>query len=153
MPTMTSGNGQFTPSTSADNFVWDSQSVGVFGKAVAIAWGGSSTTSTGYRTRWTRPTAGASGTFTALGNAYHQPNYLVFGSRIGTFTQQATLAADPSSNLFATDWNAQGGVGMIIMPLANPWWIVNGIQQGQICCRNTKGVDASLSSYEITIEE
>lgn len=153
MPTMTSGNGQFTPATSNDNWTWDSQSAGVFGKAVAIAWGGSATTSTGYRTRWTRPTAALGGTFSALTNAYHQPNYTSFGSRVGTFTLAGTLAGDPSGNLFATDWNAQGGVGMIVMPLANPWWIVNGVLQGQISCRNTKGTDASLSSYEVTIEE
>ena len=153
MPTMTSGNGAFTPSTSADNWTWDSQSAGVFGKAVAIAWGGSSTTSTGYRTRWMRPTNGQSGTFTSLTNAYHQPNYQTFGSRIGTFTQNFPLPTDPAGNLFATDWNAQGGVGMIIMPLANPWWVATGVLQGALSCRNIAGVDAAGSEYSVSWEE
>jgi hypothetical protein len=154
MPTLTSGNGQFTPSTSTSNWNWDAnQIVGGFGKAVAIAWGGSATTSTGYRTRWYRPTANESGTFTALTAAYHQPNYATFTTRVGTWTQAGTAPADPAGNLFATDWNSQGGVGMIVMPLANPWWNVSGVLQGQVSCRNTKGTDASLSSYEITVEE
>ena len=157
MPTMTSGNGAFTPSTSADNWVWDTQSTNIFGKVVAIGWGGRLTTSTAYRTRWTRPTTAAAGTFTALTSAYHQPNYTSFGSRVGTFSNNATLAADPGGNLWAQDWNAQGGVGMIVMPLANPWWCVGaagaGALQGQIACRNVAGTDASGSSYEVTIEE
>lgn len=153
MPTYTSGNGAFTPSTSTDNWTLDSQTAGVFGKVVAVGWGGRLTTSTGYRTRWTRPTGAASGAFTALTNAYHQPNYVTFGSRTGTFATPATLAADPGGNLWAQDWNAQGGVGDIIHPLANPWWFVNGVLQGQISCRNIAGTDANGSSYEVTVEE
>jgi YD repeat-containing protein len=153
MPTLTCGNGAFTPATNQDNWTLDSQTSGVFGKVVAIGWGGRMTTSTGYRTRWTRPTTGGSSTFTALTNAYHQPNYTSFGARIGTFATAPTLASDPAGNLWAQDWNAQGGVGAIVMPLANPWWIVNGILQGQISCRNIAGTDANGSSYEVTYEE
>lgn len=153
MPTYTSNNGAFTPSTSQDNWTLDSQSTGVFGKIVMIGWGGQLTTSSGYRTRWTRPTAAGSSTFTALTNAYHQPNYTSFGSRVGTFATPPTLAADPSGNLWGQSWNAQGGVGVIVPPLANPWWFVNGALQGQISCRNINGVDANGSSYDVTVEE
>ena len=156
MPTMTSGNGAFTPSTSSDNWTWDTQTAGVFGKVVAIGWGGRETTSTNYRTRWTRPTTVASGTFTALTSAFHQPNYTSFGSRVGTFSIVGLVTADPGNNLWAQDWNGQGGVGMIVMPLANPWWGVFGITAGagqQISCRNVAGTTASASSYEVTIEE
>lgn len=153
MPTMTAGNGAFTPSTTQDNWTWDTQTAGVFGKVVAIGWGGRLTTSTNYRTRWFRPATSATGTFTTLSPAYHQPNYTSFGSRIGTFVTSSTAQTDPGGNLWAQDWNAQGGVGMIVMPLANPWWGVNGVLQGQICCRNVSGTDANGSSYEITVEE
>lgn len=153
MPTYTSGNGAFTPSTSQDNWTLDAQTAGVFGKVVAIGWGGSLTTSTAYRTRWTRPTTIGSSTFTALTNAYHQPNYTSVGSRVGTFATAPVLASDPAGNLWAQNWNAQGGVGMIVMPLANPWWISQGILTGQISCRNIQGTDASGSSFEVTIEE
>ena len=154
MPTMTAGNGQFTPNVTLSNYNWDvSTTSGGFGKAVAIAWGGSATTSTGYRTRWYRPTTVEGGTFTALTSGFHQPNYVTFTSRVGTWTGGGVAPADPAGNLFATDFNSQGGVGMIVMPLANPWWLVNGVLTGQIACRNTKGTDASLTSYEITVEE
>ncbi len=153
MPTYTSGNGGFTPSLSSDIWTWDTQTAAVFGKVVAIGWGGREVTSTAYRTRWCRPTSAATGTFTALTNAYHQPNYVTFGSRVGTFTLVATLPSDPAGNLWAQDWNGQGGVGMIVMPLANPWWGVNGALQGQISCRNSAGVGGSTTSYEATVEE
>lgn len=153
MPTYTSGNGAFTPATNQDNWTLDSQTAGVFGKIISVGWGGRLTTSTGYRTRWTRPTTAGSSTFTALTNAYHQPNYASVGSRVGTFATAPTLAADPAGNLHAQDWNAQGGMGMVVMPLANPWMFVNGILQGQISCRNIAGTDASGSSYEVTVEE
>lgn len=153
MPTYTSGNGAFTPSTTQDNWTLDTQSSGVFCKVVGIGWGGQLTTSSGYRTRWTRPTTLGSSTFTALTNAYHQPNYTAVGSRVGTFATQPVLAADPAGNLWAQSWNAQGGVGAIYMPLANPWWAVNGVLQSQISCRNINGVDANGSSYEVTVEE
>jgi|GEM_PF-5615838 len=153
MPTLTCGNGAFTPATNQDNWTLDSQTAGVFGKVIAIGWGGRLTTSTGYRTRWTRPTTIGSSTFTALTSAFHQPNYATFGARVGTFATAPVLASDPAGNLWAQDWNAQGGVGMVVMPLANPWWIVNGILTGQISCRNIAGTDASGSSYEVTYEE
>lgn len=155
MPTFTSGNGAFTPNTSNDNWNLDvnTATAGTFGKVVAIGWGGQLTTSTGYRTRWTRPQTAASSTFTALSLQAHQPNYQNAGARVGTWAVQAALFTDPNSNLWAQSWNGQGGVGMIVFPLANPWWFVTGAMQGQISCRNVSGTDASGSSYEVTWEE
>ncbi len=153
MPTMTGGNGAFTPSTGSDNWTLDSQNAGVFGKVIAIGWGGRLTTSTGYRTRWSRPNTSGTSTFTTLSPAFHQPNYTAFGSRIGTFATVTTYQVDPSGNLWAQDWNAQGGLGMIVMPLANPWWFVNGVLQGQIGCRNVAGTDANGSEYLVSVEE
>lgn len=153
MPTFTSGNGAFSPLTTQDNYTLDSQSAGVFAKVIAIGWGGDLTTSTGYRTRWTRPTTIGSTTTTVLTLAAHQPNYNTAGARVATFSTAPVLAADPSSNLWAQNWNAQGGLGIVVLPLANPWWIVNGILTGQISCRNVVGTDASGSSYEVTWEE
>lgn len=152
MPTYSSGNGAFTPATNQDNYTVDSQTAGVFGKVIAIGWGGRLTTSTGYRTRWTRPTTIGSSTFTALTLSYHQPNYVTVGSRVGTFATAPILPADPI-NLWGQDWNAQGGVGVIVMPLANPWWFVNGVLTGQISCRNIAGTDANGSSYDVSVEE
>lgn len=152
MATATVNNGAFTPATNQDNYTIDSQSAGVFGKVVAIGWGGRLTTSTGYRTRWTRPTTIGSSTFTALTLEYSQPNYVTMGARAGTFATAPVLPADPA-NLWGQDWNAQGGVGILIMPLANPWWFVNGVLTGQISCRNVAGTDANGSTYTGTWEE
>jgi hypothetical protein len=153
MPTFAGGNGAFTPSTSQDNWILNAGSAGLFGKVVAFSWGGRLTTSTGYRTRWTRPTTGASGTFTSLTPAVAQPNYAAPGLSFGTYATAATLAGDPAGNLWAQDWNAQGGSGAIVLPLANPWWVVNAVLTGQISCRNVAGTDANGSTYGLTWEE
>lgn len=147
------GNGAFTPSTAVDNWVLDAQAVGNLGKVSQIGWGGRLTTSTGYRTRWTRPTTNANTTFTSLNPVSGTPTATP-GCRLGTFSVSATLAADPS-NLFAQDWNAHGGVGFIQMPLASPWYVVFGATAGfqQIVCRNVAGVDANGSDYTVNWDE
>src|SRR5258708_8629028 len=117
MPTLTCGNGAFTPATNQDNYTVDSQTAGVVGKVLAIGWGGRLAASTGYRTRWTRPTTQGTSTFTALTSGFHQPNYTSFGGRVGTFVTAPVLAADPAGNLCPQDWNAQGGGGMLVLPL------------------------------------
>lgn len=152
MASYNASQGVHTPSTTQDNWTLDSQSSGIFGKVVAIGWGGRLTSSTGYRTRWVRPSTAGASTFTALTLQALQPNYTTFGSRVGTFATAPVLPADPIA-LWSQDWNAQGGVGMIVMPLANPWWFVNGKLEGQISCRNIAGTDANGSSYDVTVEE
>lgn len=155
MPTFNAGNGAFTPSTTNDNWTLDAVGTGVFGKIVSIGWGGSLTTSTGYRTRWVRPTAAGVGGKTALTIGFSQPNYATaaFTATSTYATTQPVLPTDPAGNLYATNWNGQGGLGVIIHPLANPWWVVTGVLQGALSCRNTFGVDANASSYQMTWEE
>lgn len=155
MPTFTAGNGAFTPATTNDNWTLDAVGTGVFGKVVAIGWGGRLTTSTGYRTRWVRPTTAGVGGKTALTIGFHQPNYTTaaFTATSTYATTQPVLPADPAGNLWAQDWNAQGGVGMIVLPLANPWFVSTGVLQGALSCRNIAGTDANGSSYEVTWEE
>ena len=68
-------------------------------------------------------------------------------------TTQSTLAADPAGNLHRQDWNGQGGLGFVALPLANPWWISSGVLQSTIACRNTHGTDANASSYHVVWEE
>jgi len=155
MPTFEGGNGAFTPSTTNDCWTLDfGVTAGTFGKITMIGWGGRLTTSTGYRTRWTRPTAAGTGTRTNITLQYAQPNYIAAGGVLtSTYgTAQPTLPADPS-NLWSQDWNAQGGVGAIALPLNNPWWAVNGVLQGSISCRNVAGTDANGSEYSVQWEE
>lgn len=155
MPTFSGGNAAFTPSTTNDCWTIDSVGTGVFGKVISFSWGGSLTTSTGYRTRWTRPTAAGTGGKTAITLAFNQPNYTAAAFTLtSTYaTTQPTLAADPAGNLHRQDWNGQGGLGYIALPLNNPWWISTGVLQAALSCRNTLGTDASASSYHVSWEE
>jgi len=154
MPTFSGGNGAFTPSTTNDNWTVDSVGTGVFGKIIAIGWGGRLITSTGYRTRWVRPSAAGTGGKTALTVNGHQPNYntAAFTLTSTYATTQPTLPADPAA-LWGQDWNAQGGLGVMVFPLANPWWVSTGVLQGALSCRNIAGTDSNGSSYDVTWEE
>jgi hypothetical protein len=154
MSNFSGGNGVFTPATNADNFVLDAQATGNIGKVAQIGWGGRLTTSTGYRTRWSRPTTNATSTFTSLVPSAGTPTATPT-CRLGTFLTAAVLATDPGGNLFQQDWNAHGGVGFIQMPLASPWYVVFSATAGyqQVACRNVAGVDANGSSYTISWDE
>lgn len=147
------GNGAFTPATNADNWVLDADTAGDIGKIISIGWGGRLTTSTGYRTRWARPSTNAGSTFTNLNPQAGVPG-VTAGCRLGTFATAATLPTDPA-NLHAQDWNAHGGLGFIVMPLSSPWYVVNSATAGhqQVACRNVAGVDANGSSYQVSWEE
>jgi hypothetical protein len=149
------GNGAFTPSTAVDNYTLDTTTAGVIANIRSIGWGGSGTATTGYRTRWTRPTAVGTGAQTTIAVGLASPNDAVNGAKLvaSYATTPGTLAADPAGNLHAQDWNVYGGIGYVVFPLADPWLAINGVLQGAIACRNTKGTDASLSSYQIQWEE
>lgn len=154
MAQFTGNQGAFTPSTTADNWVLDANAAGEVGYVKWFGWGGRGTTSTGYRTRWARPTANASSTFTTL-----TPQSTRTGPaatcQFGTFATNATLGADPGNNLFAIDWNVLGGGGQIVLPIGGEWTVVSSATAGhqQIACRNVAGVDANQSSYNVTWEE
>jgi hypothetical protein len=156
MPSFNAGNAAFTPPITNDNWTLDAQSTtGVFARVTQVSWGGSGTSSIGYRTRWTRPSTDGSSTFTAITFAGNNPNYVTPALQFGTFATAPTVVADPGTNLFSMDWNVQGGGGILILPLAQPWWLLGGgtSNKQQLSCRNTKGGDASLSSYSVTWEE
>lgn len=158
MPSFAAGNGQFTPSTTVGNWHLDAgTSPPTMGRVTQISWGGSGASSIGYRTRWTRPsTLGATASAGTL--AYNNPNYASAGCAFNlSYTTAPLWTADPGNNLYATDWNVQGGSGILVLPLAQPWWIFalasGGANKQQLSCVNTKGLDASLSSYNVAWEE
>lgn len=156
MPTFAASRDNFTPSTSNDNWTLDyNATAGTFGKVVQFGWGGELTTSTAYNTRWCRPTTKGAGSGTAITLAPHQPNFgSAGGSVYSTYaTTQPALPATGASDLWNQAWNAQGGVGVVVLPLANPWWVANGAGQASISCRNIAGTDANGSSYSVVFEE
>ena len=154
---MFAGNqGAFTPATNADNWVLDANTAGDVARIKMIGWGGRGTTSTGYRTRWARPSTNASSTFStlnpqAVGPAVTATTLMQFG----TFATAATLGTDPGNNLFAIDWNVLGGGGVIVLPIGGEWTVVSSATAGhqQVSCRNVAGTDANLSSYSVQWEE
>lgn len=159
MPTFNAMRQNFTPSsfttTSAPNWCLDAVGTGVFGKIVMITWGGQLATSTGYATRWVRPTTAGTGAKTAITIGYNQPNYTTaaFTATSSYATTQPTVPAQAVGDLYVQSWNAQGGVGAIALPLANPWWVATGVLVGAFECQNYTGVDANGSSYGVSWEE
>ena len=154
MPTYHGARTAFTPATNSDNWALEGLTAGDVGHIIAIGWGGELTTTTGYRTRWVRPTTDGVGAITAITAEDHNPSYstplLAFGHTYAT--TQSVLPAEPIA-LFSQSWNAHGGLGYVALPLASPWRIINGVLESTICCRNLAGVDANGSSYQVTWEE
>lgn len=156
MAQFSGGNGAFTPATTNDNWTLAADAAGETGLIKSIAWGGRGTTSTGYRTRWTRPSTNPTGAATAISVSASRPAASATCLLASTFsTTQATLAADPGANLFAIDWNVLGGGGILNLPIGGEWTVVNSATAGHgyISCRNVAGTDANLSSYHVTWEE
>lgn len=156
MSDYTNANAGFTPSTTQDNWVLDTSTNAVLARIKYVTWGGSGTTSTGYRTRWYRPTTIGSGTFTAIG-AISTVGASTSGAllRFGSFATACTPPADPSA-LLNQAWNVLGGGGIMVLPIGSEWIVMSvgtvGIQ-GQVACRNVAGIDNSLSSYSVQWNE
>lgn len=159
MPTFSAMRTSFTPAaftiSSTPNWCLDAVGTGVFGKVVMINWGGALTSSTGYSTRWVRPTTAGTGAKTAITLGYGQPNYTTaaFTATSSYATSQPIVPARDVGDLWSQSWNGQGGVGVIAMPLANPWWIATGVLVGALECQNYAGTDAASSNYGVEWEE
>jgi hypothetical protein len=156
MSTFGATRGAHTPSTTSDNWTLEANAAGEVGKVKMISWGGRGTTSTGYRTRWTRPTTNPTGSATALTAGNGNPATSSVCQAVSVYaTTQATLGTDPAGNLFDMDWNIVGGGGAIVLPLGGEWIVVNSATAGHgyISCRNVAGTDASLSTYGLSWEE
>ena len=152
----TGGNGAFTPSTTNDNWTLHADTAGDIFKVKKYGWGGRGTTSTGYRTRWTRPATDPTGAGTAIVQGRTSPGTVALCALNSTYaTAQAILTADPGGNLDAMDWNILGGGGEIVLPIGGEWTGVNAATAGFsfVSCRNVAGVDANLSTYSVQWEE
>lgn len=155
MASFSGGNGGagFTPSLTTGNWYLDATATGNMGKVATIGWGGRLTASTGYRTRWVRPSAILAGTPTNLTVQASNPmttNVVL----LRTNTTGPTLPSDPA-NLFAQDWNAHGGLGYVVFPPSGQWIVINSSTAGyqQIFCINVAGADTAGSNYTVTWEE
>lgn len=153
MSSFSGSNSNFTPSTSADNWVFDANTASDMGIVESISFGGQLTTSGAYRTTWARPSANAASTFTNLTPQAGNPGAAAL-CQFGTFATVATLAAEPAG-LLTLSWNAFGGIGYVTFPINGAWFVVNSATAGaqQIACRNRAGTDASGSTYGLSWRE
>lgn len=155
MAVFSANRGAFTPSLSTVNYTLWAAGVVSVAFLTTITWGGRANSSTAYRTRWAHPsTPGSTGASANLTAVVHSPGTTVTNTVANlTFNAvQPVLPTEPE-NLFAQDWNAHGGVGLLILPVG---WIVcgtNNDSKSQICCINTQGTDANVSEYGLTWEE
>jgi hypothetical protein len=117
-------------------------------------WGGSGTTSTGYRTRWARVN-NTPVTLSAYVIANSQNTPVTPQATIGNYTgTAATAAAD--TNLYSQSWNLLGGGGAIVLPIGGEWRCIGGALGtafDAIACGNVTGADANLSNYGVQWEE
>lgn len=125
-----------------------------------VAWGGRNLTSSNYRTRWVRPaTNPGGGATTSLAVQVTNPGVAAPSSpRIYTTSVGSlTFPADPAG-LFAVDWDAQGGQGVLSLPLSGSWWVVNnhttvGQPEQNLACMNMAGTDPNVTTYSVYWDE
>lgn len=145
----------FTPvasTTQINTWVLSTLTVGQLSKVKMINWGGDGTSLVGYITRWAR-VSNTPATPTALLIAASAP-LVTPTATCNTYGTQATATADNS--LFKTNWNVQGGGGVVVLPIGGEWFTVGGALGtafNQIGCGNVTGADANLSNYGLQWEE
>ena len=139
----------FTPGPTVSNWTLDADAAGDIAFIQSIGWGGSGTTSTGYVSRWARPTAVGVGIPTSIVPQQHTPGSQA-AQCIFAFAYATTEPADPAVTigLHIQNWNVHGGLGYLALPIAAPWIILNGNAAEQaITCITDTGTEASTSSY------
>ena len=143
-----------TPSTTDDNWTLSADATTKSGKIIEFSWGGEVTTSTLMRTRVTRAAqqvtfgGGTAGNVTKL-HPRAATNVIDF---VTTFdTTQPVLAA---GDLFATSWNAHGGIVRWLSQPGEEFVMIGTAAaaiDNTISCRNSVGT--ALSSYACIWEE
>jgi hypothetical protein len=138
--------------TNVNNGVLTVLTAGQLAKVKMFNWGGQSTTSTAYNTRWAR-----------VSNTAVTPTALLIQSTNPGVTPTATYntygtaaTATAASNLFSQSWNLLGGGGGIVLPIGGEWFVVGGALgqlYNQIGVGNVTGSDASASTYGMQWEE
>ena len=139
-------NSAFTPSTSM-NWILDSSTTSNYARVLEVAWGGELTTTTAMRTRWLRPTTAGTTTFTNVGSIQSGHPGATAGFRFGTTSTQPTVPAAPAA-LYATSWNAHGGIGRWLAAPGEEWMILGFIASTQqiVCCQDIGVTATSMSA-------
>ena len=134
----------FTPGT-AQNWVLDANDLGDIAMVLEVSWGGELTTSTAQRTRWLRPTTDGSGTFTAVGAVQSSRSGAVAKNRFGTFATAPVNPTAPAA-LYATSWNAHGGIGRWLAAPGEEWLLIHDAGNQLVCINDVGAVATSMSA-------
>ena len=147
-----------TPSTN-HNWVLDAGTTitSNYGRILEVSWGGELTTTQQMRTRWLRPNTSATTTFQQIGTSVYQSGNPQAGQsnmRFGTFTTVPTIPTAPMA-LYATSWNAHGGIGRWLASPGEEWTIIAGTTTGknQVVCVNDVGLTPTSMSCGVAWEE
>ena len=146
----------FTTST-AQNWTLDAGTtiIGNFARVLEVSWGGQLTSTTAMLTRWVRPSNSGTTTFSSIGIVQQgNPNAGVTNSRFGLFSTVPTVPTSPAA-LYATSWNAHGGIGRWLASPGEEWMLIGGTTTGknQVVCLNDIGIGASYMSAGVAWEE
>jgi hypothetical protein len=147
-------NAAFTPGT--QNWTLDAGTTvaGQMARVLEVSWGGELTTTTAMRTRWVRPTNSGATTFLAIGIVQGGGGTVITLTRFGCFSTVPTLPTAPAA-LYATSWNAHGGIGRWLAAPGEEWYLIAGTVTGknQVVCVNDIGTTATSMSAGAAWEE
>src|SRR5574341_621620 len=149
-----SNTGLYTPA--ATNTILFAQTAGYFGRVLEVSWGGFLTTTTAMLTRWTRSQTAISGTTTNL-----SATILSGGSNPPTARLRVLNSAPQTGGsyaapiaLYATAWNAHGGIGRWLAAPGEEWVALAGAAPTDgIWCNNDQGTTASSASFGLAWSE
>ena len=138
--------GLFTPAT-VNTILW-AQTAGYFGKVIEVSWGGYLTTTTAMLTRWTRSQTAISGTTTNQGTIMQAtPGKTALLRMLATAPQTGGANAAPAA-LYATAWNAHGGIGRWLAAPGEEWTMIAGTAAWEaIWCAQDQGTTASSATF------
>ena len=137
-----------TPATTTDNWTLTA-GASKSGRIVEFSWGGEQTTTTAVASRVARSDS-QTGNTTSVTNAKLHPNSPASGMVVASSfaTTQPTLN---TGDLFATSWNAHGGVVRWLAAPEERMVLIGAATEINISQRNT--VTSGVHSYSVVWEE
>lgn len=142
--------------TNLNNWGLTIATVGNIGKTKMISWGGSDTSLVSMSTRWARPTNTPVTPTSIMTPVVTSGGGAVAVATFNTYATPPSAGSSPANNLFAQDWNSQGGGGVIVLPIGGEWFFpgaaLASASFAMIACGNVVGASAN-TSYGVQWEE
>lgn len=143
-------------STNLNNFGLTIVTVGNLGKVKLISWGGGDTSLISYSSRWARPNNTPATPTSIMTPVITSGGGAAAVATFNTYSTAPASATQPAGNLFAQDWNSQGGGGVVVLPIGGEWFFPGAALASasfcMIACGNVTGASAN-TSFGIQWEE